>query len=88
MADVTFLVMFGSQTASSVKAGMEWTRWVGTPLSAFVCRSRRFSGSPQSGRRITRFEQHDAFVRVGVHDVRDGEYFVVVVVQAGKVSYG
>ena len=36
MADVTFLVMFGSQTASSVKAGMEWTRWVGTPLSAFA----------------------------------------------------
>ena len=27
----------------------------------------------EEGSRV--FEQHDAFVRVGVHDVRDGEYF-------------
>ena len=32
VTDVVFLAIFGSQTAS-IRAGMEWTRWIGTPAA-------------------------------------------------------
>ena len=32
VTDVVFLAIFGSQTAS-IRAGMEWTRWIGTPTA-------------------------------------------------------
>ena len=92
MADVTFLVMFGSQTASSVKAGMEWTRWVGTPLSAFA---RAAAASALAGYASSVWKKDHAFSSNTMHSYAlacatyaMASILVVVVVQAGKVSYG
>lgn len=92
MADVTFLAMFGSQTASSVKAGMEWTRWVGTPLSAF---GRAAAASALAGYASSVWKKDHAFSSNTMHSYAlacatyaMASILVVVVVQAGKVSYG
>ena len=92
MADVTFLVMFGSQTASSVKAGMEWTRWVGTPLSAFA---RAAAASALAGYASSVWKKDHAFSSNTMHSYAlacatyaMASILVVVVLQAGKVSYG
>ena len=92
MADVTFLVMFGSQTASSVKAGMEWTRWVGTPLSAFA---RAAAASALAGYASSVWKKDHAFSSNTMHSYAlacatyaMSSILVVVVLQAGKVSYG
>ena len=49
VTDVVFLAIFGSQTAS-IRAGMEWTRWIGTP--AATC-ARAATASVSSGTRGT-----------------------------------
>ena len=92
MADVTFLVVFGSQTASSVKAGMEWTRWVGTPLSAFA---RAAAASALAGYASSVWKKDHAFSSNTMHSYAlacatyaMASILVVVVLQAGKVSYG
>ena len=91
MADVTFLVMFGSQTASSVKAGMEWTRWVGTPLSAFA---RAAAASALAGYASSVWKKDHALSNtmhsyaLACATYAMASILVVVVVQAGKVSYG
>ena len=92
MADVTFLVVFGSQTASSVKAGMEWTRWVGTPLSAFA---RAAAASALAGYASSVWKKDHAFSSNTMHSYAlacatyaMASILIVVVLQAGKVSYG
>ena len=92
MADVMFLAMFGSQTASSVKAGMEWTRWVGTPLSAFA---RAAAASALAGYASSVWKKDHAFSSNTMHSYAlacttyaMASILFVAVLQAGKVSYG
>jgi len=90
--DIAFLSIFGSSGLSSVKAGMEWTRWIGTPVSAFL---RAAAASALAGYASSVWKNDYAFSSntAGSYALACATYAManvlgIVVFQAARVSYG
>ena len=90
--DIAFLSMFGSSGLSSVRAGMEWTRWIGTPVSAFL---RAAAASALAGYASSVWKNDYAFSSntAGSYALACATYAManvlgIVVFQAARVSYG
>ena len=90
--DIAFLSIFGSSGLSSVKAGMEWTRWIGTPVSAFL---RAAAASALAGYASSVWKNDYAFSSntAGSYGLACATYAManvlgIVVFQAARVSYG
>lgn len=91
VTDVVFLAIFGSQTAS-IRAGMEWTRWIGTP--AATC-ARAATASVFVGYAWNVWKNKCAYSSntIKSYALACASYSLmsvlgIVVLQAAKVSYG
>lgn len=91
VTDVVFLAIFGSQTAS-IRAGLEWTRWIGTP--AATC-ARAATASVFVGYAWNVWKNKCAYSSntIKSYALACASYSLmsvlgIVVLQAAKVSYG